>query len=93
MTTRKDQPERSVAPQAERALSPARAFVVQFREETDGAAKGFTGRVEHMISGHAARFESAAELLAFFLHELKALQAELTEEGRSGLPTARSTRR
>ena len=26
----------------------------------------FTGRVEHMISGHAARFESPEELLAFF---------------------------
>ena len=83
---------RRVAAPAERALSPARAFVVQFREETDGAAKGFSGRVEHMISGHAARFESAEELLAFFLHELRT-QPELTAEGASALPTARSTRR
>jgi hypothetical protein len=37
---------------------------VQFREETAGG-KRFTGRVEHMISGRAARFESAEELFAF----------------------------
>lgn len=83
---------RRVAPPTERALSPARAFVVQFREETDGAARGFTGRVEHMVTGHAARFESAEELLDFFLQELRA-QPELTAEGASALPTTRATRR
>ena len=41
-------------------LVPERAFVVQFH--TQGR---FAGRVEHVVSGHATRFRSAAELLAF----------------------------
>jgi hypothetical protein len=57
-------------PAAERPLSPTRAFVVQFREETDGAQNYFTGRVEHMVSGHAARFHSPEELLAFLMQLL-----------------------
>ena len=51
-------------------LSPARAFVVQFREETPGDAEHFTGRVEHITSGDAARFESAEELVTFFARVL-----------------------
>jgi hypothetical protein len=47
----------------ESPLSPRRAFVVQFRTET--AQGDFTGRVEHMVSGHAARFHSPEELVAF----------------------------
>jgi hypothetical protein len=66
---------------AERSLSPARAFVVQFREETGGAGERFTGRAEHMITGHTARFESAEELLAFFVRVLSAVPAKLSEEG------------
>jgi hypothetical protein len=46
-------------PAADRtALSPERAFVVQFRGPS-------AGRVEHVRSGEAARFESRDELLAF----------------------------
>ena len=67
--------------QSEPPLSPARAFVVQFREGTEEAGRRFTGRVEHMISGHAARFESRAELLAFFVRVLSAVQTKLSEEG------------
>jgi hypothetical protein len=54
----------------ESLLSPRRAFVVQFREETEGAQSHFTGRVEHMVSGHATRFHSPEELLAFFAQVL-----------------------
>jgi hypothetical protein len=36
----------------------------------------FTGRVEHMITGHAARFQSPEELLAFFVRVLNAAQTE-----------------
>ncbi len=64
-----------MAAEAERPLSPARAFVVQFREDTDGAATRFTGRAEHMVTGHAARFESPEDLLAFFARVLGALRA------------------
>jgi hypothetical protein len=46
-------------------LSPRRAFVVQFRAETATVHGGFVGRVEHMVSGHAARFHSPEELVAF----------------------------
>jgi hypothetical protein len=70
-----------LAPDVERPLSPARAFVVQFREQADGADKGFTGRVEHMLSGRAARFASAEELLAFLEHELSAVPSKRSEEG------------
>jgi hypothetical protein len=56
----------SVTPEVEGPLSPMRAFVVQFREETEAARQCLTGRVEHMVSGQAARFHSPEELLAFF---------------------------
>ena len=47
-------------------LSPTGAFVVQFREHATGARPRFTGRVEHIVTGDAARFESAEELQTFF---------------------------
>jgi hypothetical protein len=62
-------------PEAERPLSPTRAFVVQFREETETARPDFTGRVEHMVSGRAAHFHSQEELLAFFTTILATVQA------------------
>jgi hypothetical protein len=65
-----------VTPEAERPLSPARAFVVQFREETEAVREHFTGRVEHMVSGRAARFHSPEELLAFFAQVLGAMRAK-----------------
>ena len=48
------------------SLPVRRAFVVQFRAEADLDHSGFTGRVEHVLSGQAAKFSSVAELLAFF---------------------------
>jgi hypothetical protein len=50
----------------ESLLSPQRSFVVQFRTETATAPGGFVGRVEHIVSGRAARFHSPEELWAFF---------------------------
>jgi hypothetical protein len=41
-------------------LLPEGAFVVEFRLDA-----GLTGRVEHIVSGRAARFASEGELLAF----------------------------
>ena len=46
-------------------FSPYRAFVVQFRRETDVACGRLNGRVEHVVSGQATHFASLAELLAF----------------------------
>jgi hypothetical protein len=66
--------------EAERPLSPALAFVVQFRDETAGTSQRFTGRVEHMISGDARRFRSPEELLAFFGRVLDAMQTNLSKE-------------
>ena len=55
-------------------LSPYRAFVVQFRPPTPTAQDLFTGRVEHMTSGQAARFTSLTELVAFFTQVLAAVE-------------------
>jgi hypothetical protein len=54
-------------------LLPERAFVVEFR---DGGTIGpdespLRGRVEHVVSGKAARFESAGELLDFVRNVLR----------------------
>ncbi len=47
-------------------LPPDRAFVVEFRGgKTLGKDEPLSGRVEHVVSGKAARFESAGELLEF----------------------------
>jgi hypothetical protein len=44
---------------------------VQFRDRTDTRDR-FEGRVEHMVSGHAARFRSPAELTRFMRRVLNA---------------------
>ena len=51
--------------QTESPLSPYRAFVVQFRAETNVARGKVSGRVEHVVSGQATHFASVEELLAF----------------------------
>ena len=52
------------------AFSPSRAFVVQFRDETQIEAGHMAGRVEHVISGQAIHFESLDVLLAFLARVL-----------------------
>jgi hypothetical protein len=54
------------APPVEAPLSPRLAFVVQFRTDSGGATKSYTGRVEHMTSGRVMHFHSRAELWTFF---------------------------
>ena len=51
-------------------MLPPWAFVVQFRVETDLAQGCCTGRVEHVVSGQAAHFQSLEELLAFIAQVL-----------------------
>ncbi len=52
------------------SLPVRRAFVVQFRTETDVEQGRFAGRVEHVVSGQAMPFHSLEELLAFFAQVL-----------------------
>jgi hypothetical protein len=55
-------------------LSPYRAFVVQFGEETQLEAGHVVGRVEHVVSGQATHFESLDALLAFLARVLREVQ-------------------
>jgi hypothetical protein len=55
------------------SLPSNRAFVVQFRlPSTDGPVT-WEGRVEHVTSGQAQRFESQEQLWAFITHVLTTL--------------------
>jgi hypothetical protein len=60
----------------EAPLSPRRAFVVQFRKGTGDARDRFAGRVEHMVSGHAAHFHTPQQLTRFLRRVLGALDSE-----------------
>jgi hypothetical protein len=50
------------------------AFVVQFAAETTLDATGITGRVEHLVSGQATRFQSVEALFAFIATRLQEIQ-------------------
>jgi hypothetical protein len=52
------------------AFSPHRAFVIQFHAAADIGAGHIIGRVEHVVSGQATRFESLHALLAFMARVL-----------------------
>jgi hypothetical protein len=70
MNTKKEKSSSRGALPAEAPLSPWLAFVVQFRTDSGGATKSYTGRVEHMTSGRMAHFRSQAELWTFFTQVL-----------------------
>jgi len=55
---------REAAGRREAPLPAERAFVVQLRVAA-GAADPIVGRVEHVVSGAAAQFACAADLIAF----------------------------
>jgi hypothetical protein len=58
-------------PQKQAVGLPAnRAFVVQFQGTEPGQSAKMAGRVEHLTSGHRARFQSWAELQRFIKQEL-----------------------
>jgi hypothetical protein len=61
-------------------LPADRTFVVQFRASPDQTTED--GRVEHLVSGRAARFDTWAELRDFVEHVL--VQAASTESVRRG---------
>lgn|GEM_PF-1305260 len=51
--------------ETETSLSPHRAFVIQFRGPVETELGHFAGRIEHVVSGQAVRFQSLDEFLAF----------------------------
>lgn len=51
-------------------LSVHRAFVVQFRAETDAAQGRVAGRIEHVASRQTGSFQSWAEMQAFMAQVL-----------------------
>ena len=57
--------------------APAQAFVVQFGRETALDTGRMAGRVEHVVSGKAARFQSVDELMAFMTEVLRAVASTL----------------
>lgn len=61
----------SCHPERRAPLPPEGAFVVQVRTDPSVASQPLAGRVEHIVSGQARRFESAAELLAFMEEVLR----------------------
>jgi hypothetical protein len=52
-------------PESQPALPTDRAFVVQFRARLTDALPCWEGRVEHLVSGQVARFQSMEELQTF----------------------------
>ena len=58
-------------PEDVRTLPMRRAFVVQLHAEADVAHGRLSGRVEHVLSGQAARFQNLDELLAFLSRMLQ----------------------
>ena len=57
------------------AFLPAQAVVVQCGRATDVGTGHLAGRVEHVVSGHVARFPSLDELVDFMTAVLCALAA------------------
>ena len=61
------------------SLSVHRAFVVQFRGETDAARGSVAGRIEHVASRETASFRSWTEMQAFIARILGQVQAQPPE--------------
>jgi hypothetical protein len=57
------------------SLPSNRAFVVQFRLPSADRPMTWEGRVEHVASGQAQRFESQEQLWVFITRVLTALQS------------------
>lgn len=54
----------------EPALPSNRAFVVQFRAATEQTSDNCAGRIEHLVSGQAVRFDSWEHLQEFIKETL-----------------------
>jgi len=60
-------------------LSVHRAFVVQFRAETDAAYGRVMGRIEHVASQETASFRSWEEMQEFMTQSLSKVRANSPE--------------
>ena len=56
------------------ALPANRAFVLQFRAPAPEGPLRWEGRIEHLVSGQVARFDSPEELLTFLRRVLLEVQ-------------------
>jgi len=56
-------------------FAPEQAFVVQFGRGTAVDTGRMAGRVEHVVSGKVARFQSLEELVTFLTEVLRAVEA------------------
>jgi hypothetical protein len=74
----------TLSTEAARPLPVQRAFVVQFGAQTDVALGHFEGRVEHVVSGHARRFQTLEEFVGSLVQMLTTLGAT-PAEGREGM--------
>lgn len=81
-----------VARPSDAPLPAARAFVLQLRAETETAGELFVGRAEHMASGAAERFSSAAELIEFITRILVAGDGPQPDARRSSTSAKKETR-
>jgi hypothetical protein len=61
------------------SLPANRAFVVQLHAEAQVEHGEFRGRVEHLVSFQATRFDSLKELAAFMMHVVTTLPADDAE--------------
>ena len=64
-------------------LSVRWAFVVHLRTNTDVAREQIAGRVEHVVSGQSAHFDSLEQLLAFIGHVLAPMRAPPRRRGKN----------
>jgi hypothetical protein len=76
---RRPQIEPPTLPAEEPPLVPQRAFVVQFRAQKRHKQELYTGRVEHITSGHATRFHSLDELIIFLTRVLTEEEGRVTQ--------------
>lgn len=70
--------------EAARPLPAQRAFVVQFSAQTNVTLGRFAGRVEHVVSGHARRFQTLEELVGSLVQMLVTLGTLPPEGGEDG---------
>jgi hypothetical protein len=74
------------------ALPPEAAFVLQLQPTAGSARTAIAGRVEHIVSGRAARFGTSSELLAFIRRTVAGLAATRDRDAAAGL-RVRTTRK
>lgn len=70
--------------QQDGTFSIQHAFVVQFESHAGTEPESFKGRIEHIVSGKSARFQSLPTLQSFVMQVLT--MGRIVQGDRSGLP-------